>query len=569
MMWHLLVAGLAGFLLLGQPVAAQSFLDSLKGALSGDEKEERSTTYLDQLTEGGAVRDSCGGDGETSRLNAAVEQGLGIVENDAVSVYLQSVIENLLAETPYPECSVTVYVTPHDAAQAVALADGGILVALGFLRNLKNEDEVAALLAHEVSHILMDHHSSDSFVESQDGFLKGLEAANASGGMLLGIIDPNLQQSVDAAVSVGDAVYNISESMIAPAWTMQQEDDADLLGTDLLVAAGYNPRAMASVMEVIKAQEANAAAVEANRDKLYQQRLQGTLVQAFVSTDVTNPASIVGSLAGLTSVLVSGTEKKTHRPAEERKASVNAYIKNFHRKHRRRAYAAEAWQSQQQDGDSGQMFDRYRKAATARRAVFSDGDLDSALQDVDASVVGAFSHHAYPRLAQSEVRLKQGDRDAAIASLEASLSSENPPWQIYRSYADLQLLAGNVPAAADAVEQADQRFGQPLGIAPFAIKVHRVANDEDKMVAYLERCYDSGSREHIRICRNAAGLKQESDGGSGSASGSSGGGGFLGGIFSGGVPALGAGSGLSLPFTGSGEESKDEDSSDDDSKSAD
>jgi uncharacterized membrane protein YgcG len=215
------------------------------------------------------------------------------------------------------------------------------------------------------------------------------------------------------------------------------------------------------------------------------------------------------------------------------------------------------------------MFVRYRKAATARRAVFSDGDLDSALQDVDASVIGAFSHHAYPRLAQSEVRLKQGDRDAAIASLEASLASEDPPWQIYRSYADLQLLAGNVPAAVNAVEQADQKFGQPLGIAPFAIKVHRVAEDEDKMVAYLERCYDSGSREHIRICRNAAGLEQESGGESGSSSGSSSGGGFLGGIFSGGVPALGVGSGSSLPFSGSTDENKDEDSSEDDNNSAD
>ncbi|MDA0664104.1 MAG: hypothetical protein O3B08_14885 [Proteobacteria bacterium] len=57
-------------------------------------------------------------------------------------------------------------------------------------------------------------------VESQDGFLKGLEAANVSGGMLLGMVDPKLQKSVDATLSVGDALYNVSESMIAPAWTV-------------------------------------------------------------------------------------------------------------------------------------------------------------------------------------------------------------------------------------------------------------------------------------------------------------------------------------------------------------
>ncbi|MDA0664103.1 MAG: M48 family metalloprotease, partial [Proteobacteria bacterium] len=62
----------------------------------------------------------------------------------------QGITTKLLQNSPYPACQVTVYVTPHDAAQAVALADGGILIALGFLRNLKNEDEVAAVLAHEL-----------------------------------------------------------------------------------------------------------------------------------------------------------------------------------------------------------------------------------------------------------------------------------------------------------------------------------------------------------------------------------------------------------------------------------
>jgi hypothetical protein len=186
------------------------------------------------------------------------------------------------------------------------------------------------------------------------------------------------------------------------------------------------------------------------------------------------------------------------------------------------------------------MFDHYYKATVARRAVFSGGNLQSALQDANASVAGAFSDDAYPRLAQSEVRLKKGDRKAALASLETVMKGGNAPWQIYRSYADLQLAEGNVPAAVRAVETADRRFGQPLGIAPFAIKVHRAAHDEDRMLFYLERCYKSGSRAHVKICRTAAGLEPETQSGSGSSGGI---GGFMGGIFS------GAGSGgKSLPL---------------------
>ncbi len=540
------------------PASAQSFLDSLKGAVVGEDKQERDATYLDQLNQEGTTRDSCGGDGGKSWLNASVEQGLGVVSSKELTSYLEGIVGKLLANAPYPNCEVTVYVTPHDAAQAVALADGGILIALGFLRNLKNEDEVAALLAHELTHILKDHHSSDSFVESQDGFLKGLETANASGGMLLGLVDPGLQKAADAAVSVGDAMYNISESMIAPAWTVNQEDEADLMGTDLLVAAGYNPRAMASVMDIIKAQEANAAAVEAERDKLYKQRLQGTLLDVATSTNVNDTASVVGAVASMTSALVSGTDKKTHRPAAERKSNVSAYIKKFHRKHRRRAFESKAWDGQLNAGISGQMFTRYRKAAAARRAVFTDGDLTAAVKDVNASVAGAFASHSYPRLAQSEVRLKKGDRQAAINSLEAAMKRRDAPWQIYRSYADLQLGLGNKGKAAETVERADEKFNRPLGIAPFAIKVHRAANNEEKVAAYLERCQSSGSRAHVQICRKAAGLESEA---ASSGSGSGGVGGFLGGLLGAGSKGSSSGSGLSLPFGGSDTE-KDPDESD-------
>ncbi|MEX2616427.1 MAG: M48 family metalloprotease [Alphaproteobacteria bacterium] len=515
----------------GQGAAAQGFFDNLKGALGGDQKPAQDATYLDRLT---ASRPGCGGNGQTSYLNASVEQGLGVVAEKEISAYLQGIAAKLLRHSPYPACQVTVYVTPHDAAQAVALADGGILIALGFLRNLKNEDEVAALLAHELSHILMDHHSSDSMVESQDGFLKGLEAANASGGMLLGLVDPNLKKSVDATLSVGDALYNVSESMIAPAWTVAQEDEADLLGTDLLVAAGYNPRAMASVMDIIQAQEANAAAVDAERDRLYQQRVTGSLMDAVTTTNPNDTTSIVGAVAGLTSALVSGADKKTHRPAAERKADVLAYIKQFHSQHRRRAFAAEPWETRMNAGESGQMFAQYRAAASARRAVFTGGDLNAAAEDARKGVAGAFSNDAYPRLAYSEVRLKQGAHDKALENLELAMGAGNAPWHVYRSYADMQLATGNAGKATETVESADRKFGRPLGIAPYAIKVYRSANNSEKVNYYMERCRNGGSRAHIKVCETAAGLEPETGSGQ-SGGGATGVRGFFGGIISGGA----------------------------------
>jgi Zn-dependent protease with chaperone function len=478
---------------LSQGAAAQGFFNTLKDTLGGsgggsDQPSDSGGSAAASPPAPSAVpAGQCGGDGQLSLLNAAVEQGLGVVRDEQLSAYLQGVVGKLLAVSPNPNCRVTVFVTPHDAAQAVALKDGGILVALGFLRNLKNEDEVAALLGHEVSHILRNHHSSDAVVELQDGFLKGLEAANASGGMLLGMVDPNLQRTVDASLSIGDALYSVSESMIAPAWTIEQEDEADLMGVDLMVAAGYNPRAMASVMEVIEAQEANAAAVDAERDKLYNERVKGTLVNSMLSSSTGDTVSIVGALANLTSTIVSGTDKKTHRPAAERKASVDAYIRDNHGGARRRAFTTDPWQARLNSGDSGQMFAQYKAATDARRAVFSGGDINAALNNAEVAVAGRFSGDAYPRLAFSEVRVKEGNRDKALENLDIAMKGGSAPWQVYRSYADMQLAKGDTAGAAATVETADAKFGRPLGLAPYAIEVHRAAGDQNKVAYYMER----------------------------------------------------------------------------------
>ena len=245
------VLGLAALILTtAQPSQGAGFLDKLKDAITGEDEAKPDKTHLEEF-KADAGSGPCGGDGKTSLMHARVEQGLGVIDDKVLAAYINGVMAKLIAASPYPKCGVRVYVTPHDAAQAVALNDGGILVAIGFLRNLKSEDEVAALLAHELSHILHNHHSSDSFVDTQDELLKGMDTANAAGSMLVGLVDPKLKQTLDATTSVGSALYSVSENMIAPAWTSEQEDEADLLGADLMAAAGYNPRAMGRMMDVI------------------------------------------------------------------------------------------------------------------------------------------------------------------------------------------------------------------------------------------------------------------------------------------------------------------------------
>lgn len=456
---------LIGVLLLGvglaPPAVAQDTIDSIKNFFSSDETGSGDgTTFADASKDDSA----CGGDGQNSLSNARVEQGLGVVDAPALTAYLNAVMAKLVAVSRRPHCRVHVWVTPHDAPQAVALGDGGVLVTMGFLRNLKNEDEVAALLAHEVSHILEDHHASDAFVDSQDAFLSGLDTANAAGSVLAQFVDPRLSQGLQVASLMGELAYSVSEGLIAPAWTRDQEDEADLLGTDLLARADYNPRAMAAIMDIIKTQEAGLAKVEAERERVRDERLKATAVQAAQQTDINDVWSIVRSIASVATVAIensSEASKSEHRPADERKSDINGYIRANYKKERRRKYTEQPWLDQTELGSSAETFKRYRQAAEARRLIYAGGDIAEAQAMAEEGVLGRFSTHAYPRLAISEVQARMGERDMALSSLMFAMQQDDAPWHIYRSASELHFAANDFGASGSIVSRADERLGRP------------------------------------------------------------------------------------------------------------
>lgn len=505
---------LVGALMLGvmsaPPAMAQNPIDSIVNFFGGDDETEPGdgTVFDDASDDGGA----CGGDSRITLNNARVEQGLGVVDDAALNAYLNAIMAKLVAVSKRPNCRVTVWVTPHDAPQAVALGDGGVLVTMGFLRNFENEDEAAALLAHEVSHIVENHHASDAFVDTQDAFLSGLDAANAAGAVMAQFVDPRLSQGLRDASLVGGLAFSVSEGLIAPAWTRDQEDEADLLGTDLLTRAGYNPRAMAAIMDIIESQEPNLAKVETERERLRTERLQVAAIEAAQESDINDVWSIARSLAKVVIVAIdnaSEASKAEHRPAAERKANINEYIRAHYKKDRRRKFKKQSWQDHVAEGPSAETFLRYRQAAEARRLIYADGDIGRAQVLAEEGVAGRFSSHAYPRLAIAEVQARRGKRDLALSSLMIVMQGDGAPWNIYRSASELHLSANDVRAAGDVVTRADESLGRPLGIAPYAIKVFRRLNDVARVEEYLVRCGSEGTRAHLAACLDEAGMTNQ------------------------------------------------------------
>lgn len=489
---------------------AHAFLDKLDLGFGGEE-----TTFLTVLQKDQGVAQNCGGDGMIAARLANVDYGLGVVRDPALNAYVADVLKRVMSVSPAPNCRITVSIIPNADLTTVATADGGIILPLGLLRELKSEDELAAILAHEASHILFRHHESDTYLETQDDLMKGVDSIYGASALFADMTGGTVGRNLNAARAVGGSVYQVSESVIAPAWTQEQEDEADLLGTDLLAEADYNPTAMGRIMDILaayeKIMEEGAKAREAMREEQFRNQMYGSM---------TDPETASGALSGDTATLltvgaqaVSGllslTETDSHRPAAERKQQVTEYVRKYHGKTRRRKFDKASWEAALTAGETGAVLAAYQNASEARRIALSEGELDSAEAKARAAVTGPTKNAAYPRLAFYEVRNLQGEKGKAGQNLDIALADRTAPWSVYRNRATLHAQSGNRGEAIKLVEQANQAHGDPLTIIPFALSLYKQEGDEEKIASLLARCQAEGTREFVQSCNAAAGKTGE------------------------------------------------------------
>ncbi|PCI35826.1 MAG: peptidase M48 Ste24p [Flavobacteriaceae bacterium] len=116
---------------------------------------------------------------------------------------------------------------------AFALPGGQIFITHALFTRLKNEDQLAGILGHEVGHVI-GRHSAERL--AKEGLTKGLISGVAIG------FDPSTAQGTAAIANVINMSYSRDDEL-----------ESDLLGVKIMIAAGYNPEALISVMKILKA----------------------------------------------------------------------------------------------------------------------------------------------------------------------------------------------------------------------------------------------------------------------------------------------------------------------------
>lgn len=145
-----------------------------------------------------------------------------------------------LAANAGRKINYTFTVLDDEQVNAFAAPGGFIYITTGLLTRLKNDNEIAAVLGHEIGHVVEKH--SLKAIQRQMFAQFGLQIM----GSLLG--DGGLSQSLLLKAS------EISASLLLLKNSRMNELQSDVQGVRIMRASGYDPRAMIDVQRMLLAQ---------------------------------------------------------------------------------------------------------------------------------------------------------------------------------------------------------------------------------------------------------------------------------------------------------------------------
>src|SRR5687767_5640521 len=173
-----------------------------------------------------------------------VEQQMPILRDGDVTSYVSRVGERLAASVPsqfqHPGFDYYFRVVNARDINAFALPGGPMYVNRGMIEAARNEGEMAGVMAHEISHVALRHGTAQASKAQKYGLLAGILGI---GGAIIG--GPAGAAAQIAGQGVG--VYFLK-------FSREYETEADILGSQIMARAGYDPRDLANMFRTIEQQ---------------------------------------------------------------------------------------------------------------------------------------------------------------------------------------------------------------------------------------------------------------------------------------------------------------------------
>lgn len=152
-------------------------------------------------------------------------------------------------DRPSPIAGWHFVIVDDDTINAFAASGGFIIVNKGLIKAAKNEDELAAVLAHEVAHTVRGHAL---------GSIKKARMAGVYKEMLDSTVQLDEAQLGSLTKAFEGAMDDMIDSMVVKGYSRDTEFEADRVGLKIMVDAGYDPNAFISLLQTLEKQQGNS-----------------------------------------------------------------------------------------------------------------------------------------------------------------------------------------------------------------------------------------------------------------------------------------------------------------------
>ena len=179
------------------------------------------------------------------RYHSQVLQQIPVYQDAELQAYVQRIGDSLSKKSHRPNLFYRFTVLDSPDINAFALPGGYIYINRGLMAYLSSEEELAAVLGHEIGHVTA-RHSVRQYSQSQ----------------ILGILSAAIE--MNQGRSAGN-LANLASGALLSGYGREMELEADDLGAQYIFQEGYSPQGMFDVLSVLKDQEIYSKALAKKR----------------------------------------------------------------------------------------------------------------------------------------------------------------------------------------------------------------------------------------------------------------------------------------------------------------
>ncbi len=174
-------------------------------------------------------------------LAAQVRKKVTIVNDPVLTNYVNTVGHRLMQsrEARASGFVFTFEVVADPSINAFALPGGPMFINTGLLKAVDNEAQLAAVMGHEMSHVVLRHGTNQASKVNLIEIPIALAAQFTNSNSLMG--------------QLAEFGINLGANSVLLKFSRTDESQADLMGSHIMAEEGYDPRQMARFFEKLNA----------------------------------------------------------------------------------------------------------------------------------------------------------------------------------------------------------------------------------------------------------------------------------------------------------------------------